>query len=127
MYVGYCRFRGCRTHVLANSLICLFFAFYMVGNTQIWSAQPQIEKYLFPMFACVTLSLGGYYRATFDANMSKRKPLLFFSLLALHFCISALPGNDDPWFYAAGAFWALSAIPTIYPPKYTEDSTHVSA
>ena len=127
MYVGYCRIRGFHPLVFGNSLVCLFFAFYMVSKTQLWSAQPQIEQYLFPMFACITLSLGGYYRAALDANMCKRKPLLFFSLLALHFCISALPGNDEPWFYVAGALWALSTIPTIYPPKYTEDSTHVSA
>lgn len=127
MYVGYCRFRGQPAHVLANSLICLFFAFFMVGKTQIWSAQPQIEKYLFPMFACVTLALGGYYRAAFDAKMSKRKPLLFFSLMAMHFCISALAGSTEPWFYACGVLWALSAISNTQPPEQREDPHHVSA
>lgn len=121
MTAGWCRFKGRRPHFLLHGTVCLFFATHMMCLYRVWSGKPQIEDYLFPLFACVFLSLTAYHRTAFDARMGKRRSLLLCGLLAGFFCVCSLTGDGNRTFYLAGALWSLTCLCRIQLPPKTEE------
>lgn len=117
IYTGYCRFRGQRPFFLAQGLITVFYAVYMVCQYRIWSANPQIPDYLFHVFACVFLCLTGYYLTAFSVKSGSRRGLLFCGLMAGFLCFLSLVGEGDSRFYVGGCIWALGNLCIIDPPK----------
>lgn len=124
---GMCHSKGRRPHVLLHSTVCLFFAVHMVCQYRLWSGDPQVEDYLFPLFACIFLSLTAYYRVSFDARMGKRRNLLFCGLMAVFFSICSLAGTGNKLFFLAGGLWALTNLCVIAPPKKEKENTDASA
>lgn len=127
IFTGWCHWTGRRPYFLLHGTVCLFFAIHMVCQYQLWSGKPQVEDYLFPLFACVFLSLTAYHRMAFDVRMGKRRTLLFCGLTAGFFCICALAGEGGKWFYLAGAVWSLTNLCAITPPQQEEEKTDASA
>lgn len=127
VFTGRCHWKGRRPHFLLHGAVCLFFAVHMICQYRLWSGNPQVEDYLFPLFGCVFLTLTAYYRMTFDARMGKRRMLLFCGLMAGFFCICSLAGEGDKGFYFAGGLWALTNLCVTEPPKGNEEGTDAAA
>lgn len=117
LYTGYCRFRGKRPFFLAQGVITVFCVVYMVSQYRIWSANPHLPDYMFHVFACVFLSLTGYYATAFAARVGNRRMLLFCGLMALFLCFLSLVGQGDGTFYFGGGIWAFGSLCTLDPPK----------
>lgn len=117
LVTGIFRFRGKRPMVLFHGFLSLAFAFHMVCQYRLWSANPQLPDYIFHIFACVCLTLTAYNRAAFDVGMGKRTVFLFVSLMAVYLCFLALVGAGDARFYVAGGIWALGNLCPLDPPE----------
>lgn len=117
LYTGCCRFRGKRPFFLAQGLITVFYVVYMVSQYRIWSANPHLPDYMFHVFACVFLSLTGYYATAFAARVGSRRMLLFCGLMSLFLCFLSLVGQGDGRFYFGGGIWAFGSLCTLDPPK----------
>lgn len=117
LYTGYCRFRGKRPFFLLQGVIAVFYVVYMVSQYRIWSANPHLPDYVFHIFACVFLSLTGYYLTAFTARVGNRRMLLFCGMMALYLCFLALVGPGDGRFYFGGGIWAAGNLCTLDPPK----------
>ena len=117
VYTGYCRFRGKRPFFLAQGIITVFYAVYMVTQYRVWSANPQVADYLFHVFACVFLCLTGYHLTAFSVKSGSRRGLLFCGLMAGFLCFLSLVGQGDIRFYVGGCAWALGSLCTVDPPK----------
>ena len=127
IYNSWCRFTGRRTHFLLHGSLCLFYLLTMLCRYRLWSGNPQIPDYLFPLFGCVFLALATYYRMQFALGQGQRRALLFCGLTAGFCCIASLAGEGDKQFYLSGALWALTDLCSIQPPPYPEEKNHVSA
>jgi len=114
---GILRFRGRRPMVLFHGLLSVAFAFHMVFQYRLWSANPQLPDYIFHIFACACLTLTAYYRAAFDVGLGKRSVFLFFSLMVVYLSFLSLVGAGDVRFYVAGGIWALGNLCPMDPPK----------
>lgn len=117
---GYMQLSGKKPYFVLYFLICLFFVCNMVCSYRIWSGNPQVEDYIFSLFACIFLSLFAYQKAAFSADAGSRRMLLFSGLMALFFCVASLAGPGNGQFYAAGGLWAISNLCVIDPPKAEE-------
>lgn len=86
----------------------------IIAQCQTWGAEPQLQKYFFPMMASIFLLLSAYYRTLLAARRPVAQRLAFFSQAAVYFCILSL--NTPQWmFYCGMLFWAASQI---YPCTY---------
>lgn len=114
---GYLQLQGKKPHFALYALICLFFAFHLICKYRQWSGNPQVEDYVFALFACVFLAIFAYHKTAFSIGGGKRRMLLFSGLMAVFFCIGAIVGDGDARFFAAGAMWAVSNLCVIDPPE----------
>lgn len=106
-----------KPHFLLYFGICLFLVCHMVCKYRSWSGNPQVEDYIFSVFACVFLTLFAYQKTVFSADGGKRRMTLFTGLMAMFFCAAALVGPDDGQFYAAGFLWVTGNLCRIEPPE----------
>lgn len=112
VFTGYCRLKSKRPAFFCHGLLCLFLALNMICQYRSWSGDPQVEGYLFHIFACVFLALTAYYRTAFDLGMGKRRLYLLFSLMSVYFCFLSLVGAGDGKFYFGLGIWAFT---NLYP------------
>ena len=93
-------------NIWAYTVVVAFFVFHLLQQYRLWTQQPQLNSYLFPMFASVTLMLTAYYRACKDLGLSVRRRYFALSQTALFFCVLAIGGSS--WvFYSTMAAWLL--------------------
>ena len=117
---GYLQLKGEKPHFLLYAVICLFYVCHMVCSYQTWSGNPQVEDYIFSLFACIFLSLFAYQKSAFSVHMGSRQMLIFSGLMATFFCIAALAGVDHSRFFAASGIWAISNLCRMDPPHEQE-------
>lgn len=98
------RLRGRRPSFLLHTVLTVFFMLYTVGRCRIWSAEPQLQEYVFSLFACVCLMLTGYYLSVLDAHGGSRKWLVFSNQAALFFCCLSL-NEENRLFYLGMVLW----------------------
>ena len=109
---------------LLHGIITVFFAVDMLCRYREWSGNPQLPDYVFQIFACIALCLCSYHRLAFDAELGKRRMLLWTSMMALYLCVSCVSGPDTEIFYLGGALWAGSCLCSPKPPvDFLEDSS----
>ena len=104
---AFCRLRGNRPSFLLHTVLTVFFMLYTVGRCRLWSAEPQMQEYLFPLFACVSLMLTGYYLAAFDIHRDSLNRLVFFNQTALFSCCLCLNGENRLFFLGMLLWLAL--------------------
>lgn len=103
--LAYGRYKGFRPNVLLHGIICVYLMLYLVSHYRLWSSNPQLQSYAFELLAIVFVMLACYQRAAFDAGKGNRQAYAFFTLIALYFCIAALPGCDNAVFFLGAAVW----------------------
>jgi hypothetical protein len=104
------RVKGQRPFFLCHGVVCVWFCLHLVMRYSVWSANPQLQDYVFAMLACVCLGLFAYQQTALDVQMGSGKLQYVFGLLAGFLGIAALYGAEPFWLYPAGALWALTNL-----------------
>lgn len=114
VWVGFCRLRGKQPFFGCHALLCVWVCLRLVVNYRAWSGDPQLMDYIFPMLASVCLGLFAYQLAARDVGTFSPRGILGWGLLTVFSCAASL-GSTSFLFYAAGAFWALTALCRLSP------------
>lgn len=98
--------RGYRTHPLFFCPGALFFACFLFCRYQQWSAEPELQRYIFQLAAAVASMFALYQRSALGLNMGSGKLYLLWSRSAILLCLSAIPGSQLPllWLCMAMSF-----------------------
>lgn len=109
LWLAWCRFRNQRASFLLWTLVCVFMMLRLMFSYRIWSAQPELLRYCFPLLASVCLTLAFYYRTAFAINLGSRRMYLFFSQMGGFFSLLALANGFDV-FYLGMLLWTLTDL-----------------
>lgn len=116
VYLAWCRFRGIRDSFLLWSIVAVCLMLRLMVSYRVWSAQPELLQYFFPLMASVCLTLALYYRTAFCVGMGKRRMYLLFTQLGAFGCLVTLGAGFD-LFYAGMLLWALLDLCSLRPMK----------
>lgn len=112
LVLAYCRFKRIRPVCYFHVLVTVYLMFHLISQYRLWSAEPQLQVYFFPLLASVFLMLAGYHSAVLDARKSGRRWFVFCNQGALFCCCLSLWG--DSWlFYLTMGFWMLAGLCTL--------------
>lgn len=114
VYLAWCRFRGIRGSFLLWAGVTVYLMMRLMFSYRIWSAQPELMRYCFPLLASVCLTLAFYYRTAFAVGMGSRRMYLFFTQMGGFFCLVTLAAGFD-LFYAGMLVWALTDLCSLRP------------
>lgn len=104
-----CRFKRVRPAFFLHMVVTVYLMFHLISQYRLWSAEPHLQVYFFPLLASVFLMLTGYHNSVLDARKSDRKWFVFCNQGALYCCCLSLWG--DSWlFYLTMGFWMLSSL-----------------
>lgn len=120
-YLGFCRYKGLRPSILCHCALCIYLMLRLINQYRHWSADPQLQDYCFQLLATVCLMLAAYHRATFDANLGKRRPHAVYHLCAVYFCCLSLAEVSNIAFYLGTGIWMLTDLCSLVPMP-TEDN-----
>ena len=112
--LGLCRIQGKRPNLVLHGCVTVYLMVHLISQYRFWNAEPQLQKYVFPLLASVFLMLTAYHRTTLDARSGSRRWYAFFNSGAVFFCCLALLGEQ--WlFYLAMAVWTATADYSLKP------------
>lgn len=114
-FLGYCRWKGVRPSLLFTVLICAFLIVRLVCCYQIWSSDPQVQDYIFPLLANIGATIACYYSAAFSEEEGNRKLHTLFHLAAGYCALVSLPCCDSFIFYLSVAVWMFSDLCNLTP------------
>lgn len=110
------RFRGKKPQVLCHGFVALYLMVFLICRYRQWSTEPELQRYLFPLLACVFLMLTAYHRAALDNLTGSRRWFVFFNYSSVFLCLTAL-GNENKLFYFGFALWCLANSCSLTPEK----------
>lgn len=116
VYLAWCRFRGIRDSFLLWSVVTVCLMLRLMISYRVWSAQPELLQYFFPLMASVCLLLAVYYRTAFCVGLGKRRMYLLCTQLGAFCCLVTL-GSGFDLFYAGMLLWALLDLCSLRPMK----------
>ena len=98
--------RGYRTHPLFFCPGALFFACFLFCRYQQWSAEPELQRYVFQLAAAVVSMFALYQRSALGVNMGSSRQYVLWSRSAVLLCLAAIPGSQLPllWLCLAISF-----------------------
>ena len=98
--------RGQRTHPLFFCPATLFFACFLFCRYQQWSAEPELQRYVFQLAAAVVSMFALYQRSALGAKMGSPRQDVLWSRSAVLLCLAAIPGSQLPllWLCIAISF-----------------------
>lgn len=116
--VGACRMAGRRPWYIFSGIVCLFYMQMLVSNYRIWSADPKLYSYAYPILAGALLMLCAFHRTSCDCSIIQRRRLLFTGLTGGACAIASLSVAVMPGFFISGALWAFGSMcsPAVLPP-----------
>lgn len=109
------RLRGQIPHVVFPLCVTLYLMLHLICQYRVWSGEPQLLSYCWPLLASVCVMLSAYQTAAFGGQLGHRRPQAFFHLAALYFCCLSLIGDHDPGFYLAMGVWMFTDICRLTP------------
>ena len=109
--IAICRFNGRRPFFGLHCIVTLFMMVHLVSQYRLFSSEPQLQVYFFPLLASIFLILSAYHKTIFAAKHTNTRLLAFFSQGALFFCCLSL--NTTQWYMYFGMM--LWAVVQIYP------------
>ena len=106
LVAGIYAIRGYRTHPLFFCPGALFFACFLFCRYQQWSAEPELQRYVFQLLAAVVSMLALYQRSALGVNMGSPRQYVVWSRSAILLCLAAIPGSQLPllWLCTAMSF-----------------------
>lgn len=115
LILGYCRWQGKRPSFWLQSAVTVYFMLHLVSQYRLWSSEPQLQVYFFPLLASVFLMVTAYHGAVLDAQKKgNRRWYVFSNQAALFFCCLSLQGISWP-FYLAMALWLATNLCSLKP------------
>lgn len=118
LVLGVFRMAGRKPPCIFAGLICLFYMLMLVTNYRLWSADPKLHEYAYPLLAGVLLMLCSFHRTCCDADIIERRKLLLTGLTASVCSMASLSLGFMPGFYLASGLWAAGSMcnPAQLPP-----------
>ena len=108
--LGVYRMAGRKPLFVFSGAVCLLHMLTLIRNYRLWSADPQLHEYCFPLLAMVLLMLCSFHRTCCDAGVIQRKKLIFTGMTAAVCSAAALSVQFQQGFFLASALWALGCI-----------------
>ena len=109
------RYRGLQPNILLHVIPCVFFMLRLISLYRHWSTNPQLQNYGFQLLGTVFLMLSAYYRAAFDVDMGRRRPLVLCHLITVFFCCLSITDLDAAVFYLTTGIWLFTDLCSLAP------------
>lgn len=116
VYLAWCRFRGLQNSFLLWTIVTVYLMLHLMLSYRNWSAQPELLRYCFPLFASVCITLAVYHRTAFCVGMGNRRIYLFFSQMGAFFSLVTLGAGFD-LFTLGMLLWCLLDVTSLQPTK----------
>jgi len=110
-----CRLHGKRPNFLLPTAVTLYMMLHTVDACRAWNSVSQMEKYFFPLMACVFLLLTCYQHSLLNLQRGSRRQFVFYSQAALFFCL--LSATSHTVFYLCIAGWLALDLCSLKLPK----------
>ena len=108
LIAGIYALKGYNTHPLFFCPGALFFACFLFCRYQQWSAEPELQRYVFQLAAAVLSMFALYQRSALGLDMGNSRQYLLWSRSAILLCLAAIPGSQLPLLWLCTAtFFAL--------------------
>ena len=112
LLAGITRALGKRPFFLLYVAACLFFLVHIVTRYQLWSANPQLQDYVFALLGAMVLMFFGFYEASQEAGCDDSRMKLGMGLAAIYLCCAELARSSCPALYLGGILWVLTELVT---------------
>ena len=112
LLAGITRALGKRPFFLLYVAACLFFLVHIVTRYQLWSANPQLQDYVFALLGAMALMFFGFYEASQEAGCGDSRMKLGMGLAAIYLCCAELARSSCPALYLGGILWVLTELVT---------------
>ncbi len=129
-WIGFCRLVGAKPYFLLPTVVCLYFALRMVAQYRHWSADPQLQDYLFYLCGCTALMLNAYQQAAFTIGIGSHRALWITGLAAIYLCAAGLYGCQDVPLMLTSIIWVFTNLTDLSdkprrrrPPLTMDDGT----
>ena len=106
-YAGFCRLQGKQPQFLLFAVVTVLLIFRTLAACRVWSAEVQVQSFVFPLLANFSLLLATYYRTNLCAEQKNCRQYMFFRQLAVFCCLLSCVWGDSV-FYLAGAVWLIT-------------------
>lgn len=110
LLAGIARLFGKKPLFLLHVAVCLFFVVHIVTRYQLWSANPQLQDYVFALLGAMALMFFGFYTAAGEADCGDERIRLGMGLAAVYLCLAELARSSCPALYLGGAIWVLTDL-----------------
>lgn len=107
------RLRRRRTHVLLSLPFILCFALLILSRYTAWSAEPDPQKYVWPLVGLVCVMIATYQFLAAQLGTGSSFNYLLFGSCGIFFCFGAAAGPENTFFYLTMAIWLLLDIRTL--------------
>ena len=112
LLAGITRLLGKQPFFLLHVAVCLFFLVHIVTRYQLWSANPQMQDYVFALLGAMALMFFGFYEASREAGCGNGRVRLGMGLAAIYLCLAELAQSSCPALYLGGILWVLTELVT---------------
>ena len=110
LLAAFARAMGKKPFFLLHVAVCLFFLVHIVTRYQLWSANPQMQDYVFALLGAMALMFFGFYEASREAGLGNQRMKLGMGLAAVYLCLAELARSSCPALYLGGILWALTDL-----------------
>jgi len=114
--LGLHRKKGQRPSYLLHTGVTVYMMFHLISQYRLWSPEPQLQIYFFPLLASVFLMLTAYQAVCLDIKKGDRRAYVFFNQAAL-FCSCLSLVNENWLFYLTMGIWTATNLCSFRPAK----------
>ena len=107
-YTGFLYLTGKQPSLFLHGFVCVYLMLMLICQYRIWSSEPQIQTYCYPLLATVCIMLACYHNAMFDGDWGTRRAFTVYHLLAGFFCCLSVVGDYMPLFYLGMGVWMFT-------------------
>ena len=119
--IAFCRIRQRRPPFFLHAIVTLFLMAHLISQYRLWSSEPQLQVYFFPLLSSVFLMLTAYYSTVLDTKKTSRRWFVFCNQSALFFCCVSVC-SEIGLFYLTMAFWMFTGLCSLnVQPKETAE------
>lgn len=122
-FLAYLRKEGRHPSAIFSIVICAFFMVRIIYCYKTWSANPQLQDYLFPLLANISAMLACYCDATFTDGEGKRRNHCIFHLATVYCAVVSVPACDSVPLYLCLAVWMVTSLCNLTPMPKTFEKT----
>ena len=107
---------GKRSGYWLHCLVLVYFLVHLIARYRLWSMEPAVQVFFFPLLASVFLTLTVFQRACLDADYGDRRMYVFTNQMALFCCLASVTVGH-PVFCISMMIWCLTGLCDLHVPK----------